>query len=147
MWHKCIYTHIKTATKILDVRRILGRWKRRKHQESVSPARALAESVWCNHFKILESWRFETSRGRLRRHIAINLSISALSTRMLPISHPKLSTCSCSSLYTAVGVRVGKKDLVLQILGIFGLITNCCFCSQTCRGGQPLLQQLKRKFH
>ena len=34
-----IHTHVKTATKILDVRKILGRWKSRKHQESVSPAR------------------------------------------------------------------------------------------------------------
>lgn len=61
------------------------------------------------------------------RQIAINFSSYLGTHSLLPTLHQAGLHIFQRTLHTAMGARVGNKDPVMQISGIFIMVTDCCF--------------------
>lgn len=123
--------------------KILRTEQRRQHQESVSPPKEQFTGRICLLQLFWNSGVLKTCYLH-RRTRTINLSISALST--VAATHPTHSRAtgghapvSGAACIQLAGAKVGKKDPVLQILGICALIAFCCFWLQRCKQADRLV--------
>ena len=110
----------------------------RKHQESLSPPRQQSHQQNLSDIAILESWsmlKFCNLQGTIDDKlwsISVHCSYYHSSSYLSPtLSHVsgKLYMHSWSSLTELAGVRVSKKDLVLQIW-VIRVLAVCWLCKE-----------------
>lgn len=122
-------------------------WKRRKHQEFISPLRqhiTLAESMGCKYSGTLESIEaLQNPRKGLGGELQLIMVSFNLSTITVTYTL-SLSLMACSSVYDpGVTYTVGRKQYrqkehCPQILGTCAKITDCCFQPQKNKSGRLL---------